>query len=279
MLVACAGAIVEHGQHREPPDAAHLNCPPGWGPFMAKKKKSTRAQTGATLTDKAYAILRRAIIQGEFEEGAFLSGPDIMKKYRIGRTPFREACNRLHHERILEVVSRRGYLVPEISFRTVREWLEVRELLEGLIAGLAALRATAEQIREFEALGQRSWSARVDEADYLEMVEANTKFHLHLAKMTQNRELMRLAQSILERTERLSYIEVRSSSVRNTEIRALHGPLVRAIRDRDPIAARRAVIADIRNGERALFDRDVKDHDEEIWGASTGTKNRSVLVS
>ncbi len=103
-----------------------------------------------------------------------------MKKYRIGRTPFREACNRLHHERLLEVLSRRGYLVPEISFRTVREWLELRVLLESLIAGLAALRATAEQIREFEALGQRSWSARAAEPDYVEMVEANTEFHLHL---------------------------------------------------------------------------------------------------
>lgn len=239
---------------------------------MAKKKKSTSKETGATLTDKAYEILRRAIIQGEFEEGAFLSGPDIMKKYRIGRTPFREACNRLHHERLLEVVSRRGYFVPEISFRTVREWLEVRVLLEGLIAGLAALSATAEQIREFETLAQRSWSARATEADYVEMVEANTEFHLHLARMTQNRELIRLAQSMLERTERLSYIELRSSSVRNTETRALHGPLVEAIRERDPVAARRAVIADIRNGESALFGRDVKEHDEEIWGGGEGNK-------
>ena len=192
-----------------------------------------------------------------------------MKKYGIGRTPFREACNRLHHERILEVVSRRGYFVPEISFRTVREWLEVRVLVEGLVAGLAAKRATEEQIREFVALGQRSWSARATDAEYVEMVEANTEFHLHLAKMTQNRELVRLAKTILERTKRLSYIELRSSFVRGAEIRALHGPMVDAIRERDPFAARRAVIADIRNGERDLFGHDVKEHDEEIWGAST----------
>lgn len=235
---------------------------------MAKSKKSTRAQQGKTLTEKAYETLRRAIIQGEFEEGSFLSVPDVMKKYGIGRTPFREACNRLHHEQILEVVSRRGYLVPEISFRTVREWLEVRVLLEGLIAGLAALRATPEQIDKFEALGEWSWSENSSQAEYVEMVESNTEFHLHLARMTQNRELVRLAQEILERTERLSYIELRSSSVQPAEIHALHGPMVDAIRKRDPVAARRAVVADIRNGERHLFGRDVSEHDEEIWGPS-----------
>ena len=233
---------------------------------MAKIKKSKRVRQRKTLTEKAYETLRRAIIQGEFEEGSFLSVPDVMKKYGIGRTPFREACNRLHHEQILEVVSRRGYLVPEISFRTVREWLEVRVLLEGFIAALAALRATPEQIKEFEALGEWSWSENGTEAEYVDMVKSNTEFHLHLARMTQNRELVRLAQETLERTERLSYIELRSSSVKPAQIHALHAPMVEAIRKRDPVAARRAVIADIRNGERDLFGRDVSEHEEEIWG-------------
>lgn len=233
---------------------------------MPRSAKSKRVNQRKTLTEKAYETLRRAIIQGEFEEGTFLSVPDVMKKYGIGRTPFREACNRLHHEQLLEVVSRRGYLVPEISFRTVREWLEVRVLLEGLIASLAALRATPEQIKEFEALGEWSWSEDLSKSAYVEMVESNTEFHLHLARMTQNRELVRLAQEILERTERLSYIELRSSTVKPAEIHALHAPIVEAIRERDPVAARRAVVADIRNGERDLFGRDVSQHDEEIWG-------------
>ena len=45
---------------------------------MAKRKKSTRTGTGTTLTERAYETLRKAIIQGEFEEGSFLSGPDTL---------------------------------------------------------------------------------------------------------------------------------------------------------------------------------------------------------
>ena len=49
-----------------------------------------------------------------------------------------------------------------------------------------------------------------------------------------------------------------------------------AIRERDPVAARRAVFAEILNGERALFGRDVKEHDEEILGGARETKGQGA---
>lgn len=237
---------------------------------MARRQVSIGRSSGTTLTDQAYHTLRRAIIEGELEEGTFLSGPEIMKQYGIGRTPFREACNRLLHERLLNVVSRRGYFVPEISFRTVREWLEVRVLVEGLVAALAAQRATPEQIREFERIAEGSWESSDSNADYARRVKSNTAFHLYLAKMTRNRELERLTETILERTERLSYLELRRSSVGGPQIRMLHAPIVEAVRRRDPLAARQAVIADIRNGERDLFTQDFSDDDFVKWFAPKG---------
>src|SRR5262249_22050266 len=103
------------------------------------KKGKRNRQRERTLSDQAYETIKRGILQGEFEEGTFLSAPEVMERYGIGRTPFREACNRLHHERILEVVPRRGYLIPEISFRAVRDLFEVRFVLEVIVAELAAL--------------------------------------------------------------------------------------------------------------------------------------------
>lgn len=237
---------------------------------MARTQSSNGRRSGITLTDQAYHTLRRAIIEGELKEGTFLSGPEIMEEYGIGRTPFREACNRLLHERLLNVVSRRGYFVPEISFRTVREWLEVRVLVEGMVAALAAQRATPEQVQEFEHIAEGSWQAPESEADYARMVKSNTAFHLYLAKMTRNRELERLTETILERTERLSYLELRRSSVGAPQIRMLHAPIVEAVRRHDPLAARQAVIADIRNGERDLFTQDFSDDDFVKWLAPRG---------
>jgi DNA-binding GntR family transcriptional regulator len=61
-----------------------------------------------TQTEKAYAAIKKAILRGEIEEGTLLSESAITMRYRIGRTPYREACNRLLHERMLKAVPRRG---------------------------------------------------------------------------------------------------------------------------------------------------------------------------
>lgn len=215
-------------------------------------KEKPALQKG-TLTEKAYDLIKRGILRGEIEEGSFLSEAEVMRKYGIGRTPFREACNRLHHERLLEVVPRRGYLVSEISFRSVRDIFEVRAILEGVIAELAAVRALPQEIDELERLARRTRSLARSKNNYEEVVNANTGFHLCLAGMTHNRELVRLITGILERTERLSYLEVRSSRAQRTDVQSLHGPIVDAIRRRNVSAARQAVVSDIARGQIDIF--------------------------
>src|SRR3982751_3993416 len=114
---------------------------------MAKAKN--HASLG-TLADRAYQMLKHGILHGEFPEGSFLREAEILPRYSIGRTPFREACNRLHNEQLLEVVPRRGYFVPELSFRAVRDLLETRIVLEGIAAELAALRAEPGEVANLE---------------------------------------------------------------------------------------------------------------------------------
>src|SRR5215472_246786 len=142
-----------------------------------------------TLADQAYRLLKQAILRGEFAEGAFLSEAELTARFRIGRTPFREACNRLHNEQLLEVVPRRGYLVPEMSFHEVRDLLETRLILEGVIAELAAKRAEPSQLAEFERLYKSALQTARTKTGFDDQVQANTEFHLHIARMAHNREL------------------------------------------------------------------------------------------
>ncbi len=214
--------------------------------------------------------IRREILQGKIEEGTFLSEADVRARHQIGRTPFREACNRLHHEGILEVVPRRGYLVPEMSFRDVRDMFDARLLLEGIIAEIAATRATQAQIRELERIAKEDPPSGNSDDDYEALSKANTEFHLCLARMTQNRELVNLVTGILERNERLAYLELRSSRIESSEVQMLHMPIVDAVRRRDPAAARQAVLTDIKKGKLDIFGSD-----EPAAAPSTLSKKRS----
>jgi DNA-binding GntR family transcriptional regulator len=203
-------------------------------------------------------------VRGEIEEGVFLSEKEIMKRYRIGRTPFREACNRLHHEHLLEVVPRRGYLVPEMSLQEVRDLFELRVLVEGAVAELAALRASPKEIDELARVaGQNSAPGLPGNGDN-NRAEANTQFHLRLASMAHNRELLRLDRSVLERTRRLAYNVARSIGAQGQEmsLENLHMPVVDAIRRRDRAAARQAIIHDIQQAQTILVGLAGRDLDE-----------------
>ena len=206
-----------------------------------------------TQTEKAYAALKKAILRGEIEVGVFLSESDIKQRYGIGRTPYREACNRLHHERLLEVVPRRGYLVPEVSYQAVNAIFETRLILEAANAELACVRATVQDLDDLERLAGRPSQSGDPEKDFLGLIQANTDFHLRLAKTTRNRELVELLTRNLEKTERLMHIELRSSRFRENEFQFLHTRIVDALRTRDPQRAREAVLDDISEAQRTTL--------------------------
>lgn len=208
-----------------------------------------------TQTEKAYEALKQAILKGDLEDGVFLSESEIMKRYGIGRTPYREACNRLHYEGILEVVPRRGYLVPELSFSAVRDLFEVRLILEGMIAELAAVRGSEADIGKLERLASKHLPRSMSRGDFAELIRLNSEFHLCLAKMTQNWELVRALTNILQKHERLMYIELSSSRFPSQKTQMLHRTVVEALRRRDPVAAREAVIQDISDAQTVTFGR------------------------
>ncbi len=204
-----------------------------------------RATANLTLTERAYNAIKQAILKGEVEEGEFLSETDIIARYGTGRTPYREACNRLHHEGLLQVVPRRGYYIPEIGFHAVCDLFEVRIVLEDAIAQLAAARATAAEIDDLERLVAKPAASAAGQDEFAHLIHINTEFHLRLAKMTRNRQLIELLKRNLESTERLMYIELRSRRFRDSDFRAVHQRIIDALRTHDPLRVRKAVVEDI----------------------------------
>lgn len=223
---------------------------------MSQHLKNTISKTTAlklTQTERAHTLLKRAILQGEITEGVFLSEADIVSSYRIGRTPFREACNRLSREGLLEVIPRHGYLVPEISFRSVCDLFEMRLILETAGAELAAVRATENDIRELDRLARKPLPDKAVKGAFAAVIQTNTDFHLLLANSTRNRQLVELLTLNLEKTERLQYMELQFSHSTDEELRSQHGRIVSALRAHDPGAAREAVADDIRDAQQATL--------------------------
>ena len=118
-------------------------------------RRASRREVGEapppSLTDRAYRALEELIVTLRLAPGSVLSEAALVAELGIGRTPVREALQRLAREGLVVVLPRRGILVSEINVRGQLELLRVRRELERLMARFAALRATPEERRDFAA--------------------------------------------------------------------------------------------------------------------------------
>ena len=138
-----------------------------------------------SLAERAYDLLVRKITRLELAPGSVLVERALMEELGIGRTPMREAMQRLAIERLVDHLPNRGMLVSEITASGVQQIYEFRALLDGYAAGLAASRATPEQIREIAAAHKRLVRATEDD-DVNEFVEGDRHFYRVLAEAAHN---------------------------------------------------------------------------------------------
>src|SRR5262249_44438377 len=180
----------------------------------------------ASLADRAYDAIRDMIVSLELRPGAVIDERRLMQQLGIGRTPIREALRTLAQEGLVEVYPRRGMFVTSVEIHDLASLAEVRSVLEGSAARLAAERATdtdrdavsalLAELEQHEALGQRQLMAlderihrQVYRAAHNEFLESSLERYYVLAlriwylALDQAREL---EQAVLDHREILEAI-------------------------------------------------------------------------
>ena len=110
---------------------------------------------GSSLGDRVYRILRDEIVFLELPPGAPVREVDVAKRIGVGRTPVREALQRLAMNYLVELLPGRGAFVAPISLPDLVKIAEIRVNLEGFAAASAATRATAAERETLRGLRDR----------------------------------------------------------------------------------------------------------------------------
>jgi DNA-binding GntR family transcriptional regulator len=97
--------------------------------------------TAPSLAERTYLRLREAIISTKLPPGTLLRDDQLMQQLGVGRTPVREAIQRLQRDGFVEVIPRRGTFVSKIDITDLAAIYEVRTRLESWASRLAAERA------------------------------------------------------------------------------------------------------------------------------------------
>ena len=140
----------------------------------------------ASLADQAYEGLLAAISEGRLRPGERVREAALAEQLGISRTPIREALQRLTRDGLVQLDARNGSRIAELSLRAIQELYDLREILEGSTARLAALGATANDVQRLNAILDQE-AARLDDPPAL--AKLNKLYHQTLCEAANNRYL------------------------------------------------------------------------------------------
>src|ERR1700757_4339677 len=153
---------------------------------MAPRNETTKlGDDYPPLHGRVVLALRDAILNGRFKPGERLVEERLAQEWGVSRNPVREAIRVLASEGLVEVAARRGASVVKMSDQEARETIELRALLEGQNARLAARRHDQQVIKRIEAVLNKG-TAAVAAARFDQLFQLNQQFHDALAAAGQN---------------------------------------------------------------------------------------------
>jgi DNA-binding GntR family transcriptional regulator len=187
-------------------------------------------------SEAVYATLREAILGKVLRAGPQFAEEDLARLFSVSRTPVREAILRLESEHLIERRGRRRVSVSQISPAEVLEIYDVRVVLDGLAAELAATHATPPEIAQLQWASERMIAAE-QAGDYDTISALSLEWHDWLAGASRNSFLIGQIRVVHDRVRLFEHTTFEYPGWGKTAI-AEHEQILAAVRAGDaPLAA------------------------------------------
>jgi DNA-binding GntR family transcriptional regulator len=202
-------------------------------------------------SDQVESELRRLILTLKLEPGLAVSEATLMKQYGWGRTPLREAFQRLSEQGLLQTIPQHGVVVTPLNLFDFVEVMDAMSLVIGPAASLACRRLTEAELDQLDELVMQGEDA-AQTGDFERLSVLDYDFHNVLAQATGNRYLSeylcRLHQ-IARRFNFAAWTRQRNASPSLDE----HRQLAAIFRARDAAVARAAMLQHVEGARQRVI--------------------------
>jgi len=190
-------------------------------------RRSVGGTARADLADQARARLEEMIVSLELEPGSVWSEGELSAAIGIGRTPVREALQRLEADHLVRILPRHGAQISEINVVEQLLLLELRRELDRLIAINAARRSTADERAQLLAMAERLESLKA-EGDILPYLREHYELKNFLAACARNPFVARAVSPCYAMSRRFYYLHHRKARDLAVATRH-HAAVIRAV--------------------------------------------------
>jgi len=220
------------------------------GPFGSRSPESVN-----TLSERVYQAMKKHIVTGALRAGAAVTEKDLATMYDSSRTPVREAALRLQQENLLRIVPNRGYFVSSLTIQEVNDMYEYRAAVEGACAELAATRGIPQAlVVELSRLARTKCQTNT-RSGYAKFIEADTAFHIGIARLTHNELMVRAVANMRCQTDRILFAAadaIEMGYYGEIPVRE-HCAILEAIRRGDSQAARKLIYDHILGAKQRIL--------------------------
>ena len=206
-----------------------------------------------SLSEAAYSIIRKKILRGEFALGSRIREDVLAEQITISRTPVREAINRLVADGIIIKKSQRGLYLIDPEPEQIKDNIDIRVALEKLAVEKCIDRGSDEDI-EVISNSLKAFEKAFQQKDYDACNTLDSEFHALIAEMSRNSRLMNLLKELsaffqlVRKEEKKNHPEKKNKGTLKE-----HQRIAKAIKNRDILAAKEAMEANIKTMRNNLF--------------------------
>lgn len=204
------------------------------------------------LSTKVYAALRNALIDGDFLPGGRLVLHDVAERLGTSVTPVREACLRLVSEQALEIRSGRFLTVPDLDLGRYLEIRKMRIALEGLATEEGAANVTREDIARLSDCHRRFLKSS-HAHDNFSTIRLNREFHFGVYQLSGMKMLVGQIENLWVSMGPILKVYYREHADDHYLGAEEHLNVLEALERRDGVAARNALVGDIRRGGEGIL--------------------------
>ncbi len=187
--------------------------------------------TSGSLTDKAYAAIKNAILSLQLEPGTALVESELANQLGISKIPLREALHQLENDGLVNRIPYKGVYVSGLTNKDAAELAMIRGALEGLAARLAMPNLTKEDLVKSESILKEAEQA-LERGDKDLCVAKGKEFHDYLIHRSGNSQLIHILENIDTRFHRFRLL---SNDIRGRTAQSLeeHKRVLQALKRQD----------------------------------------------
>lgn len=209
---------------------------------MAKETDSDQPQKKPepkrSLTDLVYEEIKWRIITDEIKAGVLLTENDLCDMTGYGKAPIRAALLELKHDKLIDVVRRKGFFVRPWSSEEAGHLLFMRQLIEPAIAAEAARNADDAAIADLRRIVTEA-RAHVAAANRRALIHCDNAFHIGIARASGNPVAAEVVETLKLRSHSFWHVSI-SKQEQLERVQTQHEAILAAIEARDPGAVETA---------------------------------------